>query len=109
MTTNENSNTVEATTLNPAEVRRGQLAALMPEAFSEGKLDIAALKRALGETAVIDSGERYALTWAGKSDAYKVLHDRGISLLDHMMGSGNLGLTARLACRAGDAITASRG
>jgi len=58
---------------NPADERRMQLAALIPEAFSEGKLDLAALKRALGEAAVIEGGERYALTWAGKRDAYKVL------------------------------------
>lgn len=58
---------------NPADERRAQLAALIPEAFSEGRLDLAALKRALGERAVIEGGERYALTWAGKSDAYKVL------------------------------------
>lgn len=58
---------------NPAEERRAQLAALIPEAFSEGRLDVAALKRALGETALIETGERYALTWAGKANAYKVL------------------------------------
>jgi len=58
---------------NPADERRAQLVALVPEAFSEGKLDVAALKRTLGEDAVIEGGERYALTWAGKSDAYKVL------------------------------------
>jgi adenine-specific DNA-methyltransferase len=58
---------------NPAAERRAQLAALIPEAFSEGKLDLAALKRALGEEAVIEGGERYALTWAGKSAAYRVL------------------------------------
>lgn len=58
---------------NPADERRAHLAALIPEAFSEGKLDMVALKRALGETFVIEGGERYALTWAGKSDAYKVL------------------------------------
>jgi adenine-specific DNA-methyltransferase len=34
---------------------------------------VAALKRALGEHFVIEGGERYALNWAGKSDAYKVL------------------------------------
>jgi adenine-specific DNA-methyltransferase len=56
-----------------ADERRAQLAALIPEAFSEGKLDLTALKRALGEAAVIEGGERYTLTWAGKSDAYKVL------------------------------------
>ena len=58
---------------NPADERRAQLAALIPEAFSEGQLDLAALKRALGASAFIDGGERYALPWAGKSDAYKVL------------------------------------
>ena len=58
---------------DPADERRAQLAALIPEAFSEGKLDLAALKRALGEHVVTEGGERYALTWAGKNDAYKVL------------------------------------
>jgi adenine-specific DNA-methyltransferase len=53
----------------PADERRAQLAALIPEAFSEGKLDVNALKRALGKTAVIEGGERYALTWAGKREA----------------------------------------
>ena len=61
-----------AASANPADERRAQLAALIPEAFTEGKLDVAALKRALGDAAVVD-GERYALTWAGKANAYKVL------------------------------------
>ena len=67
------SDTALAASPNPADARRAQLAALIPEAFSEGKLDLAALKRALGESVVIEGGERYGLTWAGKSDAYKVL------------------------------------
>lgn len=58
---------------DPAQEKKNQLAALLPEAFSEGLLDVAALKRALGEAAVIEGGERYALNWAGKSAAYKVL------------------------------------
>lgn len=58
---------------NPAEEKRKALAALLPEAFSEDRLDIPALKRALGEADISDGGERYALTWAGKGDAYKVL------------------------------------
>ena len=58
---------------NPAEEKKRFLADLIPEAFSEGRLDVAALKRALGEAVVIEGGERYALTWAGKSDAYRVL------------------------------------
>ncbi|HYW91867.1 MAG TPA: site-specific DNA-methyltransferase [Gammaproteobacteria bacterium] len=66
---------------NPADERREQLAALVPEAFSEGRLDVAALKRALGEEAVIDGGERYALNWAGKSAAYKVLQSPSTATL----------------------------
>ncbi|MGQ0620875.1 MAG: site-specific DNA-methyltransferase [Panacagrimonas sp.] len=58
---------------DPAEQKRKQLAELLPEAFCDGRLDVAALKRALGETTVIEGGERYALNWAGKSAAYKVL------------------------------------
>jgi adenine-specific DNA-methyltransferase len=48
-------------------------AAPIPEAFSEGRLDVNALKQPPGETAIIESGERYAPTWAGKRDAYKML------------------------------------
>lgn len=58
---------------DPALERRAQLAALIPEAFSEGQLNVAALRRALGGDALIEGGERYALTWAGKANAYKVL------------------------------------
>lgn len=58
---------------DPASQRRAALATLLPEAFSEGRLDVAALKRALGEGGIIEDGERYALTWAGKGEAYRVL------------------------------------
>ena len=44
-----------------AEERRKTLEAIVPEAFSEGRLDIAALKRALGDNTVIEGGERYRL------------------------------------------------
>ncbi|AQQ44096.1 MULTISPECIES: site-specific DNA-methyltransferase [Burkholderia] len=71
--TDQNSDKALASSPNPADELREQLAALVPEAFSEGRLDLAALKRTLGESVVADGGERYALTWAGKSDAYKVL------------------------------------
>lgn len=57
---------------NPAKEKLKKLAELIPEAFSEGSLDIEALKRALGKDGTA-SGERYQLSWAGKTDAYKVL------------------------------------
>jgi adenine-specific DNA-methyltransferase len=56
-----------------AAVNRESLAQLLPEVFSEGQLDIEALKRTLGEDSVIEEGERYRLDWAGKRDAYRVL------------------------------------
>jgi len=73
--THDNSipNSDIALSLDVTETRRKTLADLIPEAFSEGRLDISALKRALGESSLIDGGERYRLDWAGKSDAYKVL------------------------------------
>lgn len=77
--TDQNDNI--AASPNPAGERRAQLTALIPEAFSEGRLDVAALKRALGEVGVIEGGERYALTWAGKSDAYKVLQSPSTATL----------------------------
>jgi len=52
---------------------RAKLLSLIPEAFTEGKLDVDALKRTLGQENVVEAGERFALTWAGKGDAYKVL------------------------------------
>ncbi len=51
----------------------GQLQALVPEAFADGRLDVEALKRSLGEEHALEKGERYHLDWPGKSAAYKVL------------------------------------
>jgi hypothetical protein len=50
--------------------KRRELQAVIPDAFTEGKFDLAALKIALGE--IVEAGERYALSWAEKADAYKV-------------------------------------
>jgi len=58
---------------NVAEEKRKLLEEIFPEAMSEGKLDIALLRRVLGESMIVEGAERYALTWAGKSDAYKTL------------------------------------
>lgn len=56
-----------------AENLRKQLEAIAPEAFADGKLNVEALKRALGEEHVLEQGEHYHLDWPGKSAAYKVL------------------------------------
>jgi hypothetical protein len=45
---------------------------LIPEAFTEGRVDFARLQAALGEF-VDDSPERYSFSWAGKRDAIRLL------------------------------------
>lgn len=49
-----------------------QLKQVVPQAFTEGRIDLNQLKTLIGEGNIAE-GERYALTWAGKSEAYKVL------------------------------------
>ena len=45
-----------------------KLKAVMPEAFTEGRIDWEKLKAALGEN-IEFKNERYVLNWAGKTDA----------------------------------------
>jgi adenine-specific DNA-methyltransferase len=52
---------------NVAELKR-----LFPEAVTEGKVDFAKLREALGDV-VDDRPERYSFTWAGKRDAIRLL------------------------------------
>lgn len=55
---------------DPDAERKQQLAELFPEAFEDGKIDIDALRDALGD--IVDDGdERYAFTWPGKRDAIR--------------------------------------
>jgi adenine-specific DNA-methyltransferase len=49
-----------------------QLQSIIPSAFSEGKLDVSQLQAIIGEN-YFAGDERYQLSWAGKSEAYKVL------------------------------------
>ena len=56
----------------PKDILLNNLKELMPEIFSEGKVDWERLKATLGED-INFSNERYVLNWAGKSDAFRVL------------------------------------
>lgn len=56
----------------PQEVKLQQLKEILPEAFTEGKVDWEKLKATLGED-INFANERYVLNWAGKSDAFKIL------------------------------------
>ncbi|HAM39528.1 MAG: DNA methylase [Elusimicrobia bacterium RIFOXYD2_FULL_34_15] len=51
-----------------------KLKEVLPEIFTEGKIDLHQLHLTLGEV-VVTEGERYVLNWAGKTDAFKVLQE----------------------------------
>jgi adenine-specific DNA-methyltransferase len=63
---------MDGTSLTPEQEKLNALQQVLPEAFSEGKIDWEKLKATLGEN-INFSNERYVLNWAGKSDAFKVL------------------------------------
>ncbi len=58
---------MDGKSLNLTEERIEQLKQILPEAFSEGKIDFLRLKEILGETLAPD--EHYELSWAGKAEA----------------------------------------
>jgi len=63
---------MDGASLTPQEIKLKQLKEILPEAFSDGKIDFEKLKATLGED-INFSNERYVLNWAGKSEAFKVL------------------------------------
>jgi len=63
---------MDGTSLTPEQEKINELRQVLPEAFSEGKIDWEKLKATLGEN-INFSNERYVLNWAGKSEAFKVL------------------------------------
>lgn len=63
---------MDGTSLTPEQEKINALRQVLPEAFSEGKIDWEKLKATLGEN-INFANERYVLNWAGKSDAFKVL------------------------------------
>jgi adenine-specific DNA-methyltransferase len=63
---------MDGTSLTPEQEKLNALRQVLPEAFSEGKIDWEKLKATLGEN-INFANERYVLNWAGKSDAFKVL------------------------------------
>ena len=57
-----------------------KLKEVIPEAFTEEKIDWEKLKAALGED-IEFTNERYVLNWAGKSDAFRVLQSQTTATL----------------------------
>jgi len=63
---------MDGKSLNITEEKLNQLKEIIPEAFTEGKIDWEKLKATLGEY-IEFKNERYVLNWAGKSEAFRVL------------------------------------
>jgi len=63
---------MDGKSLNIIKEKLDKLKEIIPEAFTENKIDWEKLKAALGED-IEFKNERYVLNWAGKSDAFKVL------------------------------------
>jgi adenine-specific DNA-methyltransferase len=66
--------------LNKQEEILNFLKSDLPEVFSEGKIDCKKLKQTLGEE-VDDGNERYGLSWAGKSNCFKVIQEQTTATL----------------------------
>ena len=63
---------MDGKSLNISEEKLNQLKEILPEAFTENKIDWEKLKAALGDN-IEFKNERYVLNWAGKSDAFRAL------------------------------------
>lgn len=63
---------MDGTSLKPEQEKIKALRQVLPEVFTENKVDWEKLKATLGEN-INFANERYVLNWAGKSDAFKVL------------------------------------
>ena len=63
---------MDGKSLDIIEEKRNRLKEILPEAFTEDKIDWGKLKATLGED-IEFKNERYVLNWAGKSDAFRVL------------------------------------
>ncbi|MBU0474133.1 MAG: site-specific DNA-methyltransferase [Bacteroidetes bacterium] len=63
---------MDGNSLNISEEKLNKIKEIVPEAFTESKIDWEKLKAALGDN-VEFKNERYVLNWAGKSEAFRVL------------------------------------
>lgn len=71
---------MDGTSLNITQDLINQLKEVIPQAFTEDKIDISRLQTILGDYFTTDA-ERYGLSWAGKSEAYKVLQSPSTATL----------------------------
>ena len=67
------SNPIYPTSQTPQEIMLANLKQMMPEAFSEGQLNISKLTALLSEQDIAPAQEAYGLSWAGKHQVYREL------------------------------------
>lgn len=65
---------------DPLVPKYEELKALFPSAVTDGRVDLEKLRALMGEAAATGP-ERYGLSWAGKSDALKVLRQQTTATL----------------------------
>ncbi len=65
---------MDGKSINPQEELLELLKQKFPEIFAEGEVDCQKLKQTLGEEVDLDS-ERYGMTWAGKSNCFRVIQE----------------------------------
>ncbi len=68
----EQSDHMEATSLNQREIQLQKLREAFPEAVSEQGIDWERLRLTLGDDVAL-TNERYVLNWAGKTDAFRAI------------------------------------
>lgn len=71
---------MDGASLNITQDLIQKLKEIVPQAFTEDKIDISRLQTILGDSFTTDA-ERYGLSWAGKSEAYKVLQSPSTATL----------------------------
>ena len=71
---------MDGKSLDIAEEKLDKLKEIIPEAFTENKIDWEKLKAALGDD-IEFKNERYVLNWAGKSDAFRALQSPSTATL----------------------------
>jgi len=71
---------MDGKSLDITEEKLNRLKEIIPEAFTENKIDWEKLKAALGDD-IEFKNERYVLNWAGKSDAFRALQSPSTATL----------------------------
>ncbi len=71
---------MDGKSLDITKDKLNQIKVILPEVFTEDKVDWEKLRLALGEDINI-LNERYVLNWAGKSDAFRALQTPTITTL----------------------------